>query len=92
MIAYGDLTMSDVLHSKDTKKSASRTQLTFQALKKSISVQILEIVKFLIDTAEEIYTCTEDWVTFHTSKLVYFSASSRFKYLFLPEFDNHQEG
>jgi hypothetical protein len=48
---------------------------------------MLQLIKCLIEATEEHFESRNEWITFHTSTLIYFEKISAFKYLFIPQFD-----
>lgn len=48
------------------------------------SLEILTLIKFLIEAVEEHKTISNQWITFHTTNVVYMKEEKKFKYLYLP--------
>lgn len=98
IVEYGDVTLAEIIKEKDFNRDKG-TSFDYPLLalssdrkdSKDISVNPLQFVKFLFEVTEEIFNFSGQWITFHTTNLVFFKKLSRFKYLFLPEFESFHE-
>ena len=44
----------------------------------------LQFIKFLFEVVEEVRTFNKEWISLHSTNLIFFEKENSFKYLYLP--------